>query len=231
MLNKLGPGAVRAVILLAWTFSVILLLTGVAAGVLAALQADAGGYYSSSRHRFTTSAVALKTDEIDVGSSSAHAGNPDPDIGEVARVRIKVDPVDPNVPVFVGVGPKDQVEAYLRGAAYDDFVSAELNPFRAHFRRVPGGEHAADPTRQTFWVASSAGSGPRTLTWNKTHGAWSVAVLRLDGAPNVDVRAEIGLRFGFLTPVAVGCLVAGLLWPAWRVTRRITARRGETPEE
>ncbi|RFU37205.1 hypothetical protein DZF91_34105 [Actinomadura logoneensis] len=171
--------------------------------------------------------MALKTDEIDVGSSSAHAADPDPDIGELARVRIKVEAADPNVPIFVGIGPKDQVEAYLRGVAYDDFVSAELKPFQASFRHVPGAGRAADPTRRTFWVASSAGPGPRTLTWDKTHGAWSVAVLRLDGAPNVDVRASIGLRFAFLTPLSLGCLVAALLWPAWRVTRRLTRR----PEE
>ncbi|MEV4256222.1 hypothetical protein AB0J52_23940 [Spirillospora sp. NPDC049652] len=213
--------------MLAWTASALLLIAGAAAGVSALLQADAGGYFSTARHRFTTSGVALKTDEIDVGSSSAHAADPDPDIGEWARVRIKVEAVDPNVPVFVGIGPKDEVEAFLRGAAYDDFVSAELKPFQASFRHVPGAGHAADPTRRTFWVASSAGTGPRTLTWDKTHGAWSVAVLRLDGAPNVDVRASIGLRFAFLTPVSLVCLAAGLLWPAWRITRRLTGRRQE----
>ncbi|WP_157429559.1 hypothetical protein [Actinomadura oligospora] len=207
---------------LAWTVSSLLLLAGVAAGVVAAIQADTDGYFSTGRHRFTTSAVALKTDEIDVGSSSAHAADPNPDIGEVARVRIKVDPVDPNVPVFVGIGPKDEVESFLRGSAYDDFVSADLKPFQAHFRHVPGASHVPDPTRRTFWVASSSGVGPRTLTWNKTHGAWSVAVLRLDGAPNVDVRASIGLRFAFLAPTAAACLAAGLLWPTWRTIRHLT---------
>ncbi|MEV5571487.1 hypothetical protein AB0L06_15665 [Spirillospora sp. NPDC052269] len=209
----------------AWIASALLLLLGAAAGILATMQADTDGYFSTGRHRFTTSAVAFKTDEIDVGSSSAHAADPNPDIGEWARVRIKVEAVDPNVPVFVGVGPKDEVEAFLRGATYDDFVSAELNPLRAHFRRVPGAGPVADPTRQTFWVASSSGVGPRTLTWDKTHGAWSVAVLRLDGAPSVDVHASIGLRFAFLAPVAVVSLVAGALWPTWRVTRRLTGRR------
>ncbi|MFC5180964.1 hypothetical protein [Actinomadura harenae] len=213
----------------AWTLSALLLLTGAAAGVLAVAQADGGGYFSTSRHRFTTAAAALKTDAIDVGSSSAHAADPDPDIGELARVRVKVDPVAPDVPVSVGIGPKDEVEAFLRGTAYDDFVSAELKAFRAHFRRVPGAARSADPTRRTFWVASSSGTGPRTLTWNKTHGAWSVAVLRLDGTSNVDVRASIGLRFAFLTPLAIGCLAASLLWPTWRTTRRLTTSRTTPP--
>jgi hypothetical protein len=51
----------------------------------------------------------------------------------------------------------------------------------------------------------------RALYWNKTHGAWSVVVMRMDGLPGLDVRASIGLRFGFLTSAGAGLLALGAL--------------------
>jgi hypothetical protein len=62
---------------------------------------------------------------------------------------------------------------------------------------------------QRFWVARSTGSGTRTLTWDKTGGAWSVVVMRMDGRPGIEAHASIGLRFDFLTPAAAITLIAG----------------------
>ncbi|MFG1999583.1 hypothetical protein ACGFNU_10600 [Spirillospora sp. NPDC048911] len=194
---------------------------------LASLQADEGGYFGTSEHRFATTATALKTDEIDVGSSSAHAADPSPDIGEIARVRIVATSADPNVPLFVGIGPKHEVENYLRGSAYDDFVSANLKPFRATFERVAGDARPAPPTSRSFWVASSTGTGTRTLKWDKTHGAWSVVVMRLDGKPNVDAKVSMGLRFGFLVPLGPVFLLAGAALTTFTLLRR---RRQSAPK-
>ncbi|GAA4242243.1 hypothetical protein GCM10022254_74590 [Actinomadura meridiana] len=193
-----------------------LLLTGSGLGAAAALQASSGGAFTTPDHRFGTSAVALKTDEIAVGSDTARAGNPTPDVGELAQVKIVVRPVDPRVPLFVGVGPKDRVEGYLSGVKRDEFVSADLSPFRPVFRHLPGASRAtALPSRQGFWVASSAGSGTRVLKWNKSGGAWSVVVMRMDGQPGVDAYASIGLRFGFLLPGAIIVLAAGAVPVVW----------------
>ncbi|WP_187438075.1 hypothetical protein [Actinomadura decatromicini] len=204
--------------LVAGAASSVLLLAGAGLGAAGALQASEGGYFSTSPHRFATPAAALKSDEIDVGTDSAHAADPNPDIGEAARVRIVVRASDPSVPVFVGIGPKARVEAYLRGTAYDDFRSADLKPFRATFARVPGAARAPAPAGRPLWVATAQGTGTRTLTWDKTGGAWSVVVMRLDGRPGVDVTASIGLRFGFLVPAAAGALLTGTLllgYVAW----------------
>ncbi|QKW39772.1 hypothetical protein HUT06_41850 [Actinomadura sp. NAK00032] len=201
-----------------------LLVSGVGLAVGAGLQASSGGAFATPERRFSSSAVALKTDEIEVGAETARAGDPMPDLGELAEVEIVVRGADPRVPLFVGIGPKEQVEGYLRGVAYEEFVSADLDPFRPVFRKVQGVPRAADsPLRQPFWVASSAGSGTRTVTWDKTGGAWSVVVMRMDGRPGVDVRATIGLRFGFALPAAIVCLAAGTVPLVWAVVAR---RRG-----
>jgi hypothetical protein len=200
----------------------LLLPAGAGLTLLAWLQADSGGYFDTGPHRFATATAALKTDEIEVGSSSARAGDPAPDLGEIARVKIVVRPADPRVPVFVGIGPKREVESYLARTAHDEFVSADLDPLRASFRRTPGSPSADDPAARTFWVASSSGTGARTLEWDKTRGAWSVVVMRLDGRPGVDVDASVGLRFGFLLPTGLAALTGGasLLALALRTRRR-----------
>jgi len=197
-----------------------LLLAGAGLGAAGGVQAAEGGYFSTSYHRFSTTTAALKSDEIEVGSDRAHAADPNPDLGEVARVRIVVRPADPSLPVFAGIGPKAQVDSYLRGTAHDDFRSAELRPFHPRFERIPGAARAPSPTGRPFWVATSQGTGTRTLTWDKTHGAWSVVVMRLDGRPGVDVTASIALRFGFLLPGAVGALLAATVLLAYALTAR-----------
>jgi len=209
--------------------AVVLLLAGSGLALAAGFQAWSGGWFATSDHRFATPAAALKTDEIDVGMDEAHAADPDPDIGEAAKVRIEVRPADPTTPMFVGIGPKAKVEEYLRGGAYDEFVSARLSPFHATFRRANGTPRLALPTDRGFWVATSAGTGPRHLTWNKTSGAWSVVVMRLDGTPGVDVQASIGLRFGFLAPAAAGTLLAGAVVLAFSPSvRRRWSRRSSS---
>jgi hypothetical protein len=81
-------------------------------------------------------------------------------------------------------------------------------PARVRFQQHAG---AARPGRRHFWAATSTGAGDRVLTWDKTHGAWSLVVMREDGSPHLDVRASIGLRFGFLMPLGIGLLAGGVL--------------------
>ncbi|MFF4242767.1 hypothetical protein [Actinomadura geliboluensis] len=191
-----------------------------------ALQADAGGRFGTAEHRFTTPTAALKTDEIDVRADTARPADPEPDAGELAQVRIVVRPADPRTRLFVGIGPKQEVDAYLRTVAHDEFASAGLSPFRAAFTRHPGAARAASaPAHQPFWVAASSGAGVRTLNWNKTHGTWSVTVMRLDGYPGLDVHASVGLRFAFLFPSGLTLLAAGALMLLYIPLSRRTPHR------
>src|SRR5262249_54296119 len=97
---------------------------------------------------------------------------------------------------------------------------AGLRPFRPRFERIPGAAQAPSPNGRPFWVATSQGTGTRTLTWDKTHGAWSVVAMRLDGRPGVDVTAAIALRFGFLLPGAGGPLRAATVLLGSALTAR-----------
>jgi hypothetical protein len=198
----------------------LFLLAGASFALLAWLQSASAGYFSTPPHRFSTPSVALKSDEIEVGASTARSGDPQLDVGDLARVQIQVRSADPLREIFVGIGPKAAVETYLRGSAYDEFVSAELDPFRATFRRVPGSTSAVPPAAQTFWVATAAGTGLQILEWNKVPGTWSIVIMRPDGEAGIAVDASMGLRFGFLTPAAIGALACGVLLLAFLIRKR-----------
>ena len=56
---------------------------------------------------------------------------------------------------------------------------------------VTGDARAPSPGTQDFWVASSTGSGPRTLEWDPTDGSWTVVVMNADGRAGIDVALEL----------------------------------------
>jgi hypothetical protein len=186
----------------------LLALAGLAAAGAHVAQQAEGGWFTGSTERFSTPTSVLVTDEILV--EEGRPGDPPTDLGELAEVRIRATPAEPGRAVFVGVGPKADVDAYLRGVAHDRMAGFDLEPFTVRFDRVPGGAAPA-PAAQPFWVATASGAGTQTLLWDKTRGAWSAVVMNADGSPGVDVRADVGLRFGFLLPLGIALLAAGVL--------------------
>ena len=196
-----------------------LVLAGGAGLTLGALQAGEGGFFTTSTASLTTSTSALVTDEVKVEERGP--GDPATDAGDLSRVRLRA---VGGRPVFLGIGPKAEVEAYLRGAAHDRMSGFDLDPFAVRYERTAGGL-AVPPGAQPFWVATATGSGPRTLLWDKERGPWSAVVMNADGSAGVDVRADLGLRFGFLLPGGAVLLSAGLLLAGAVVSARARGRQ------
>lgn len=159
------------------------------------------GYVTSDLHRFSTSGSALVTVPTDLGSgATARLYSP----GVLDRVRIQVEPASAR-PVFVGIGPSAAVEQYLadvQRTRIDDFWTEQVMP-------LTGGLPASAPGDQSFWVASSVGSGTRTVTWDAAKGSWAVVVMNADGGPGVDVRADLGATVPALPWIAGGALALG----------------------
>jgi hypothetical protein len=68
---------------------------------------------------------------------------------------------------------------------------------------------------ETFWVASAAGPGQQTVTWDARPGEWAVVVANVDGRSGVDVDLTVSARAGFLLPAglvtgAIGLLLLGV---------------------
>jgi hypothetical protein len=165
-------------------------------------QRDAGGYVTTDVHRFSTSGSALVTDPIELSSPGFGWLYSSVVLGEV---RIRVTPVGSNSPVFVGIGPSNDVDRYLAGVNHTLISEFWGNQVQT----IEGGAPASAPGTQDFWVASATGPGAQTLTWDPANGSWTVVVMNADGRPGIGVGADLGATYPALLGIAVGLLVAG----------------------
>ena len=166
-----------------------------------------GGYVTTDVHDFSTSGAALATVSTELGSAGVgwlYAP------GLLDEVRIRVTPASAGPPLFVGIGPSTAVDRYLAGVNHT--VITEF--WEEKTEAVAGGAPAAAPGTQDFWVASSTGSGARTLEWEPTDGSWTVVVMNADGRPGINVGAELGARMPAVLWIALGVLIAGAVFLA-----------------
>jgi hypothetical protein len=120
--------------------------------------------------------------------------------------------------VFVGVGPADDVAAYLDAVSHDEVADLDAGPFDVTYARHPGGEPATDPAAQTFWAATDSGTGARTLTWPVASGDWAVVVMNTDASAGIDADVTAGATIPILGASAVAAvLVGGLMLVAGAV--------------
>jgi len=194
----------------------------VAAGVLALLalgflaaggaalwangQKDDEGYFSTGTDRFSTSTYALSTDQLEVDADEASDWVLDHD--RFGQVRLRVTPRN-DKPVFVGIAPTEDVEAYLDRTAHATVSDLDFSPFHADYRDHRGGRPSTAPSEQPFWTASAQGSDTQTVRWDVESGSWSVVVMNADGSAGVDAGISAGAKVPFLVPIAWGSLGLG----------------------
>jgi hypothetical protein len=170
-------------------------------------QRGADGYLTSPTYTLESAGYAVTAEEI-------HLGGPSPDdwFGwNRFEVRLDVESVGSDR-VFVGVGPRSQVEAYLDGVPHAAVTRLGLlGSGDATYRTAPGEGVPAPPVEQDFWVATVDGPGLQQLTWQAEPGTWALVVMNADGSPGVEVRASAAAQADFLVPLAISLLVVGLV--------------------
>jgi uncharacterized protein len=178
------------------------------------------GYVTTGVHEFSTSGSALTTEETQLGSAgvgwlySPHL---------LGKVRIRVTPVG-TAPLFVGIGRTTDVDRYLGGVSH-----TLISEFFKDKTKVIGGTKARSaPGTQRFWVASSAGSGTRSLVWSPTKGTWTVVVMNADARPGLGVRADLGARVPAALWIAIGLLAGGAVFLAGGLLLIVGAARDGT---
>jgi len=167
-------------------------------------QRDASGYYTSGAHGYATSTAAL-TSTADFGATAG------PDWASFARIGTLRLQVRSSQPMFVGVAPRADVDAWLAGVAHDRVTDVSFSPFRVTYQRRPGAALPSPPASQAFWVASVSGPGLQTLTWDLHHGQWALVVMNSDATPGVAADVAVGAKTGLLLPIGIGLGVTGLL--------------------
>jgi Domain of unknown function (DUF4389) len=199
-------GAGRIIALIAASIlalvSLGLLAAGAAGIVLDRTQRDASGYLMTSTEPYSTSTYALVSGSYRGGTSGDWFVNRDL-IGTV-KVRASSTRL-----LFIGIGPENAVNTYLSGVAYarGNSLTAASSDFRTH----PGGAPATRPGAQTFWSASSTGTGQQALTWKPRAGDWRIVLMNADGSAGVSSDVSIGAKLPHLLTIAIVAAGAGLV--------------------
>ena len=176
-------------------------------GVLAvahATERDADGFYTTKFHRVSTPTRAFVTD-LDVGTGGAswffHEGR-------VATLRITATGAKP---VFLGIGPADQVSSYLSGASYENVTDFEVDPFKLETDPRVGSAAPPPPTGEGFWAVSASGAGQQSISWNVKDGTWDAVVMNEDGSAGVITNVSVGAKVSIILWIGVGLLVLGAI--------------------
>jgi len=167
-------------------------------------QRDADGFLESATYDLETPGYALTASDIDIAS---RPGDWWP--GDLADVKFRAGGEE-GTPVFIGIGPSEDVDSYLGDVARDEVTRLE-RVSDVGYRSFDGGAPATTPGDQGFWVVRSEGAGTQTITWDVAAGEWSVVVMNADARQGVTVAVTAGARIGILLAVAIGMLVFGLV--------------------
>jgi hypothetical protein len=174
-------------------------------------QRDDDGYLATPTETFATSSHAIVSKRIDLVEAENEGGRwllSDDVLGDV---RVTAEAANG---VFVGVARTRDVVAYLRGVAYDTVDDVGYEPFSVDYARTDGTETPAPPTEQDFWLTSATGAGTQAATWDVEPGAWSVVVMNADGSAGVTAEITAGAEANFLLWLAIGLLIAGVVFLA-----------------
>ncbi|WP_236791149.1 DUF4389 domain-containing protein [Amycolatopsis sp. GM8] len=160
---------------------------------------DADGFLTAS-NTFSTSGYALTTEPVVLTGAV-------PPANVVGDVRVRAESLDPAQAVFLGIAPSASVDRYLAGVSY-----ATVNDVSSRVQTVHSGiQPPAPPQDAGIWTAQAAGTGTQTVSWPMRSGDWTVVVMHANGAPGLDVRAEVGATAPALGQIAGGFLAAGVV--------------------
>lgn len=188
--------------LLAGVFAAAFLITGIAVFVIT-LSGDDAGYDMGPEYTVRSDASAIVSDRVDL--------TPPPEPGRMllATVRFNVRTLDGR-PVFVGVGPSDDVARFLSGVAYDRIVDVDESGTQLTVQRIAGGA-SSPPASQTFWDLGATTASEQTVTWDVREGEWSVVIMDAEGRPGIAVGVSVGVRMSGAVWIGAGLLLIGLL--------------------
>jgi hypothetical protein len=168
-------------------------------------QRDSDGYFATDEFTLSSESFAVTSADVDLG---ARPGDWFPS-GRLATVRLDVEPID-GQPIFVGIGPSNDVESYLEGVAVSEVSRVGMNG-AVVYRNVPGTATPAPPDEETFWAASSSGDGTQTITWDLEQGNWIVVLMNADASQGVTVETTAAADTDLLAWVAAGLIAVGVI--------------------
>ena len=226
------PGGRIALTVIGAVLVLVALVIGAIGAVLVwahTTQRDADGFYTSDAERLETVSYAITSEDIDLGVGPGGRERRF-DLGDLATVRIMVDPQG-EAPVFLGIGPEDDVDRYLDGVAHAEIDDIDQDPFRVTYRFEEGDAPEDPPGDQDFWAASVEGPGDQTLEWDLESGNWAVVAMNADGSAGVALDASVGVKADWVAPVGIGMLIGAVLLATLGAVLLVLGASGLRPTE
>ena len=190
----------------------ILLAATVALGWLYGTQRSPDGYITGQDATLSSDGYAIASTEILLGAL------PDEWIPSTFLGKFRVEAEsDGGTPLFVGVGPSEEVAAYLTDVEYTEVTDVEA--FGGEVIRIGSSgqdshiEHTGSATPQPpasldFWTISTQGEGLQKLDWEPLTGAWTLVIMNSDGASGISITTSVGVN----TPwILIGLVILGLM--------------------
>jgi hypothetical protein len=112
-------------------------------------------------------------------------------------------------PTFVGIGPADDVLAYLSGSPYDVARGVDGRSVNLDQVTVDGSGRPLPPGSQSFWTQQTSGSGTQQLVVPLGAGEQLIVVMNPDGSTPVDVRLVASVEAGWIGPAGVAASAGG----------------------
>ncbi len=191
----IGVGLLLGMLALTWAYST---------------QRDDDGYFSTGTVRIETATAALQSEQIDLGSDDRPNRSPFGE-GDLATVRLEATARE-GEEIFIGIADSTDVDAFVGDVAHDRVVDIDWGDDDVDYQRDGRQPRSLPaPTEQDFWVASAAGPGLQTLTWDVEGGDWSIVAMRPDGDRGVSADVSIGVKIDALIWVIVGLGIAALI--------------------
>ncbi|MGL3806170.1 DUF4389 domain-containing protein [Paeniglutamicibacter sp. R2-26] len=179
-----------------------LALLGGAATAALFFQRGPDGYAATPARELSAASYALVSPAVRLGAETLPF---DP-----GSLRLAAEPTEPGGAVFIGIGPADDVEGYLRGVHTTAVTGVETSPFEFNTRDVPGPVAPAPPAGQGFWIAAASGTGPQQVDIELRSGDWVAVVMNPDAGAGISARLRVEIKSGaFGAATAVLC-VAGM---------------------
>lgn len=171
-------------------------------------QRDSDGFFTAGPYEFTSPTFAISSDGLEVVADAPRWLF---DQDRLATIRIRASGADR--PLFIGVGPKEDVDRYLADVPHQVATDVGIDPFDVQYREAIGRRPPPlPPDGATFWAASSVVQGEGELEWDVESGRWTVVVMAADGSAGIDALLELGAKVDFLVPVGVAMTVGGALF-------------------
>jgi len=174
-----------------------------------ATQRDDDGFFTTATERFETTSHAITSERIDLGANPADR-DARVDLGDIATLRLDVTGTGES-PVFVGIGPEDEVDRYLSGVGLAQVDDIHFDPFAVEYRYRDGGPPSTPPGSESFWVASVEGAGDQRLIWEPESGDWSVVIMNANGSEGVSVDASLGAKSPWVFRVGLALVIGGAI--------------------